>query len=200
MASFSCVPILLIFISWKYVLLNSRAVTLFPAVVNGIGNGACPPQDALDAQRNSIKSETLNLLDNTVIPILSCPCSAPGETWTKIAHLDMTDPSQQCPTNWMLNTFGSIQGCGQASPGDISAFCSANGSTYSRVCGKIVAYQKADTDSLCPLIFESATRITEAYMDRLSLSYCNSIRKISNNSIASSKISLATQIAQANTR
>ncbi len=74
-----------------------------------------------------IKSETLNLLDNTVIPILSCPCSAPGETWTKIAHLDMTDPSQQCPTNWMLNTFGSIRGCGQTSPGGNLAFIPSNG-------------------------------------------------------------------------
>ena len=91
------------FLCERYVLLNSRAQLcqlLCPqaAVVNGTGNGACPQQDALDAQVNLIKSETLNLLDNTVIPILSCPCSAPGETWTK-KFSPRHDAGQQCPVS-----------------------------------------------------------------------------------------------------
>ena len=81
-------------------------VTVSPAVVNGTGNGACPPQDAVDAQRNSTKAEILNILDNPIFR----PCGCGGPEWTSIAYLDMTDPSQQCPTNWTLNTFGSIRG------------------------------------------------------------------------------------------
>ncbi len=147
-------------------------VTVSPAVVNGTGNGACPPRDAVDAQRDSTKVEILNLLENTVIPILEDrPCGCGGPEWTKIAYLDMTDPSQQCPTNWTLNTFGSIRGCGQTSPGGNSAFFSVNGSTYSHVCGKIVAYQKADTESFGPSFFDNAIEITQAYMDGLSLTH-----------------------------
>ncbi len=119
--------------SWKCVLLNSMALPCQSLCPQLLLMAEMAPQDYLDAQRKSIKSETLNLLDNRVIPILSCPCSAPGETWTKIAHLDMTDPSQQCPTNWLLNTFGSIRGCGQTSRFGNSAIFPSNSLTYSRV-------------------------------------------------------------------
>ncbi len=160
-----CIPILLICMAVCST--QQQGTTLpaavSPAVVNGTGNGACPPQYAIDVQVNSIKSEILNVLDNTVIPILSCPCSAPKETWTKIAHLDMTDPNQQCPTNWMLNTEGSIRGCGRTTGLCDSVVFPSNGRTYSRVCGKIIAYQKGSTSAFSSAT--SATTLEDAYID-----------------------------------
>ncbi len=149
MASFKfivqfCVPIFLIFVEVCSAQQQGTTlpVTVSSAVVNGTGNGACPPQDVIDAQRSSIKSEISNILGNTFLPTLSCPCSAPGENWTRIAHLDMTDPNQQCPANWRLNTEGSIRGCGRTTSRCDSVVFPSNGRTYSRVCGKIIAYQR----------------------------------------------------------
>ncbi len=88
--------------------------------------------------------------------------------WTKIAHLDMTE---ECPTNWLLNTFGSIRGCGQTSPGGNSAFFPSNGHTYSRVCGKIIAYQKGTTEAFGSFNVGRTDDLEGPYPDGLSLTH-----------------------------
>ena len=149
---------------------TSLPVTVSPAVVKGTGDGACPLQDAINAQRNSIKLEISNVLGNIFLPTLSCPCSAPGEDWTRIAHLDMTDPNQQCPTNWRLNIEGSIRGCGRTTGLCDSAVFPSNGRTYSRVCGKIIAYQRGSTSAFSNL-GNSAITLEDAYIDGVSLTH-----------------------------
>ncbi len=163
--------------SWKCALLNSGGDTTLPvtvssAVVKGTGDGACPQQEAMDAQKNSIKFEILKVLGNIFLPTLSCPCSAPGEDWTRIAHLDMTDPNQQCPTNWRLNIEGSIRVCGRTTGLCDSAVFPSNGCTYSRVCGKIIAYQRGSTSAFSNFIdSNSATTLEGSYIDGVSLTH-----------------------------
>ena len=67
----------------------------------------------------------------------------PGE-WTRIAFLNMTDLTQQCPTNWNLTT-SPVRACGRSSTNGgtcDSAFFPSNGRYYSHVCGRIIGYQK----------------------------------------------------------
>ena len=40
------------------------------------------------------------------------PCSCGGPEWTKAVYLNMSDPSQSCPSNWTVVN-SSIRGCGQ---------------------------------------------------------------------------------------
>ena len=91
---------------------NSSLPLQVSAVTSQGGNGAC---SSIEMNADAIQEEVLSLLNSTVIPKLqsrptrvslpSCACGGPG-LWTRIAHLDMSDPSQQCPTNWRLTSEG----------------------------------------------------------------------------------------------
>ncbi len=82
-------------------------VTINTTVISG-SNGCLTQQDGNDRLRSEINDR----LDSTAIPHLSCPCGGAGE-WSMIASLDMTDPIQQCPSNWAIKTFSDIRGCGR---------------------------------------------------------------------------------------
>ena len=49
-------------------------------------------------------------------------CGGPG-LWRRIAHLDMSDPDQQCPSNWRLITT-PVRACGCTSSACDSAVAS----------------------------------------------------------------------------
>ena len=152
-----------------------------PAVVHGITSGVCPSAEVINAQRNATEQEIQNLLDNIVNPELDriyngppCSCGNRGE-WTRIAFLNMTDPSQQCPTNWRRIT-SPVRACGRSSIGGQfiytcdSAFFPSNGHSYSHVCGRIIGYQKGSTDAFFPSIHVNPG-LESAYIDGISLTH-----------------------------
>ena len=80
-------------------------------------------------------------------PLPQCPCISGGGT--RIANLDMTDPNQQCPPAWTLIT-SPVRTCGRTSTGSNtcdSVIFPVNGATYSRVCGRVRAYQVGEPDA-----------------------------------------------------
>ena len=71
-----------------------------------------------------------------------CFCGGAGG-WTRVAHLNMSDPNQQCPSNWSLTTT-PVRGCGRLSTyrrSCDSVVYPVDGRTYSSVCGRVNAYQ-----------------------------------------------------------
>ena len=67
-----------------------------------------------------------------------------GGGWTRLAHLDMTDSTVNCPTGFRLYQSGGVRACGRPSTNDPS--CSSvqypsNGINYSQICGRVVGYQ-----------------------------------------------------------
>ena len=72
------------------------------------------------------------------------PCSCGGEGWTRAVYLNMSDPNQECPSNWTIIT-SPIRGCGRKATGYgecDSVTYSVHGRSYTTVCGRILAYQK----------------------------------------------------------
>ena len=64
--------------------------------------------------------------------------------WTRVAYLNMSDPSQQCPTDFRLYDESGVRACGR----QISLLGSCNsvtfstyGISYSQVCGRVLGYQ-----------------------------------------------------------
>ena len=101
-----------------------------------------------------------------------CGCDGPS-TWTRVAFLNMTDPNQVCPSNFMTISSSSVRACGKgqaSSRGCISVSYSTFGLAYSRVCGRIIAYQDASTDALAELI-NSNGQIDGPYLDGVSLTH-----------------------------
>ena len=71
-------------------------------------------------------------------------CNTTGG-WTRVANLDMTVPSQQCPDGFRLvnRTTAPLRTCGRPGPaGCVSTTFLVHGIEYSQVCGRIRGYQE----------------------------------------------------------
>ena len=100
-------------------------------------------------------------------------CSCGGEGWTRAAYLNMSDPNQQCPSNWRLITT-PIRGCGRRarSYGECdSVTYSVHGRNYSSVCGRILAYQRGWAGAFKNMIAYNLGTIEEAYLSGVSLTH-----------------------------
>ena len=105
-----------------------------------------------------------------------------GEGWTRLAYLDMSDPSEECPTGFRLLQSNGVRACGR--PYSSGGSCQSvqfpsNGVSYSQVCGRVVGYQYSSPDALYPGRYEgeeygtvidaSRTTINSYYVDGISL-------------------------------
>ena len=109
-------------------------------IQEGANSSFCPETTQA---RNDTSSAIRSILRNTVVPRLdrqSCQCGGPG--WTRIAHLNMSDPNQQCPPNWRLISTPE-RGCSRTTTSSNSCDSdqiSVGGQFYSRVCGRVNAH------------------------------------------------------------
>ena len=136
----------------------------------------CPENRVLSAQLDSLKNEVNQLLANSVLnysaPESPRPCESPcgGAGWTRVVHLDMTDSSQQCPRGFRYYS-SPVRGCAQSAY-CTSAFYSADGRSYSHVCGRVNAYQYGTTDAFHAFIISSSTRtIEQEYFGGVSITH-----------------------------
>ena len=80
----------------------------------------------------------------------NCNCNTTGG-WTRVANLEMTDPSQQCPDGFRLvtRTTAPLRTCGSLDQqlGCVSTTFPVHGIKYSQVCGRVIGYQDKTPDS-----------------------------------------------------
>ena len=93
--------------------------------------------------------------------------------WRRVVYLDMTDPSTTCPSGWNMTGY-SKRTCGRASDG--SRTCDSvtfpvSGGEYSRVCGRIKAYQWGATDAFYSYHWGINTTIDGAYVGGISVTH-----------------------------
>ena len=123
---------------------------------------------------NATKTIVKESIDDTVIRLLNSPTSCGGIGWTRVAYLDMRDPGSVCPANWTSHS-SPVRGCGQTQTTlhytCDSAFFSARGQNYSRVCGRILAYQKGSPDVFHNSIDDGRSSIDSAYVDGVSVTH-----------------------------
>ena len=148
-------------------------VRLPPTVIDQEGENVCPSQMATKGPLSTTKEIIKQSINKTVNRLLNSPTSCGGIGWTRVAYLDMRDPGSVCPTNWTLHT-SPVRGCGQTQTAfDTcdSAFFSAQGLNYSRVCGRILAYQKGSPEAFHGSSVAGRTSIDSAYVDGVSLTH-----------------------------
>uniref|UniRef100_A0A1X7T838 Uncharacterized protein n=1 Tax=Amphimedon queenslandica TaxID=400682 RepID=A0A1X7T838_AMPQE len=88
------------------------------------------------------------------------------EGWTRIAYLDMTDITQNCPSGLEELFTGGIRVCRRENKygGCRSNLFQTNGISYSQICGKVVGYQKGTPDAVY-----ANNNINDAYIDGVSI-------------------------------
>ena len=79
-------------------------------------------------------------------------CSSNGG-WTRLAYLDMSDSTQNCPSGLRLYNYGGVRACGR--PFSFSASCASvefpsNGISYTQICGRVTGYQYKGPDAVHP--------------------------------------------------
>ena len=112
--------------------------------VNGeTQSGTCPAQESRDAAIQNIRASVDMITQN----FINC---GPG-LWNRIAHLNMSNSSQQCPSAWReySNITNGVRGCRrpQTSSGSCPATFYPTRHQYSKVCGRIIGYQYGTTDA-----------------------------------------------------
>ena len=71
--------------------------------------------------------------------------------WTRVAYLNMSDPSQQCPTDFRLYDESGVRACGRRNSsvgGCNSVTFSTYDISYSQVCGRVLGYQYWSPDAI----------------------------------------------------
>jgi len=98
-----------------------------------------------------------------------CSCTSTGG-FTRVANLNMSNPSEQCPGELVLQTYSSeprrLCGRGSSGAGCLSAVYNTYGISYSHVCGRVIGYQYASPDG-----FPGELSIEGPYVDGVSLTH-----------------------------
>ena len=109
----------------------------------------------------------------------NCSCNTTGG-WTRVANLDMTDPSQQCPDGLRLVTRTTVPLRICSRPG--RAVCESttfpvHGTKYSQVCGRLIGYQNYAPDAFHEYYANRARTIDDYYVEGISLTHGQSPRQ-----------------------
>ena len=113
-------------------------------VLQGDGSQTCHSEPQRERVRNEVDSATLRLLRESVVPLLQKRFSCGESTgWKRVAYLNMSNHSQQCPSVWReYTTPHRVCGRKSNSSGSCEGLTYSTGSTqYDQVCGRIIGYQ-----------------------------------------------------------
>ena len=141
----------------------SAAKTSPLIVLHGNDRETCLSTEQLNVALQKIRDNIYQYLFNgSIVP--QC-----GEgIWYRIAYLNMTDPSQQCPSAWRQYSGDQYRACGRPVSGSQSSpatFYTTN-RQYNKVCGRVTALQFASPDG-----FQTVNNIDHVYMDGVSITY-----------------------------
>ena len=139
------------------------------------------PRSCLEVQQNMPGSSSgifsIDIGDNTTIDVycnMETLCGSEGG-WTRLAFLNMTDATENCPSTLRLYEVDGVRACGRTSSGVGS--CSSvqypsYGINYTQICGRARGYQFHGPDAIDPTIGASDD-INFHYVDGLSLTRGN---------------------------
>ena len=94
----------------------------------------------------------------------------------RVAQIDMTNPFQSCPSGFRLRT-APKRACGRHGSGCVSTTFQVHGVQYSRVCGRVIAYQHSSPDAFAPYYLNRHRTIDDLYVDGVSLTHGQNPRK-----------------------
>ena len=158
---------------------TSFPVTYNTTILEGGRNGRCP---ATEVVRNTINQDVRQQLRSIAPQLIgglpdsigSGACCGITEGWTRVVYLNMSNPSQQCPSGWE-EASQPVRSCGRVA--STSGSCDSvtfttNEQSYSRVCGHLRGYQVGYNNAFYAYTFNSqANTINSYYVDGVSITY-----------------------------
>ena len=145
-----------------------------------------PASSCSDIPQGSQSGEYWIQTNNTNSPVqvycdMDRTCCNTTGGWTRVANLDMTDPSQQCPNGFRLmnRTTAPLRTCGRPDSflGCVSTTFPVNGMKYSQICGRVQSYQFTSPDAFMPYYLNQTLTIDDTFVDGISLTHGQSPRQ-----------------------
>ena len=147
---------------------NTTLPLTYPGqVLQRVDNQTCPSEAQRETARSKVRTATQRLLHESVVPLLQVFSCGGSTGWRRVAYLNMSDPSQQCPSVWQeITTPHRV--CGRRSTtGSCEGLNYPTGSEqYGQVCGRIIGYQRGTPNS-----FEGPATIDTYYLDGVSVTH-----------------------------
>ena len=99
-----------------------------------------------------------------------------GGGWTRLAYLDMSDSTVNCPSGFTLYQSGSVRACGRpvtSSGSCVSVEFPSNGISYSQVCGRVTGYQYYTPDAVDNYYIPNSNHhdLNSYYVDGVSITH-----------------------------
>ena len=102
-------------------------------------------------------------------------CNSQGG-WMRVAYLNMSDPTEECPPGFRLYNQNGIRACGRPATSPVNSCQSVKfpsySISYSQVCGQIIGYQYGSPDAIYPGRSQK-NNLNGAYVDGVSITYGN---------------------------
>ena len=100
-------------------------------------------------------------------------CGDSKEGWMRVAYLNMSDSTEDCPQKFKLYEANGIRACGrQSSQGCQSVKFPSYSISNSQVCGRVIGYQKGSPDGFDPF-GPPVNDLNREYVDGVSLTRGN---------------------------
>ena len=149
------------------------SLIFFPSLQQSLPPVRVAPSVLNDSSCAHFNYDSMRELVKKEIPYFPmCRCG-PALGWTNVAHLDMSNSSQQCPDNLTLVT-SPIRGCGRINRHYItcdSVLYPVYGRTYSHVCGRVLAYQTGRASAFYNSLAHNLNSLELAYLNGVSLTH-----------------------------
>ena len=98
-------------------------------------------------------------------------CGESDGKWMRIAFLNMSDPSEQCPDGWR-EVLSPIRTCRRQLHTNINSVnYTSYGIPYSMVCGRIIAHQFGNPDGFLGYNNQNQRTLDDAYVDAISVTF-----------------------------
>ena len=95
-----------------------------------------------------------------------------GGGWTRLAYLDMSDATQNCPSGFRLYLENNIKACGRPATGNgscVSVQFPSNGISYSQICGRVFGHSYISPDAVNVKYGPNHANINGDYVDGVSI-------------------------------
>ena len=122
---------------------DNTTLTYPVQVLQGDGSQTCPSEAQRERVRNEVKNATRGLLQE-LSPSFYCG----GTGWRRVAYLNMSDPSQRCPSVWQeITTPRRVCGRRLTTSACEGLNYTTGSQQYNQVCGRIISYMIGHPDA-----------------------------------------------------
>ena len=156
---------LLLYIAVSFVLVQqfTQVDTLDLVAIPTDGNGVCPVQEKRNEVIQNITADIMDIIRDMYAPLIH---NCGEEEWYRVAYLNMSDRTQQCPSAWREYNSNGIRACARPTSRDCRGNMYNINRQYNRVCGRVIGYQFGS-----PNAFNGTDTVDNTYLDGVSITH-----------------------------